>query len=535
MNQVLYETKKLKVSRILDNLESFGVEEVDELRKQYDSICNNFDDLNEKIKLLDEMEQSLDDYNERFKLLSKINFLDSAIEKVTDIEKLDECMEIAFSIINGYNKLKDKSKILNLQKMGSSIYKTIKKEILLNKNSQLLDKVKSDELLCYHIDNYIKIDVQNIFNSVNYNPIVDNIRTKINKINMNGLSSHLISYDLINLIVIFDNFTSKSKQYKSVLTNTKYGLANNFDMLNSFDGFEDVLKRAEHCDKEISSYEKKWSKNPFEIEDKVLNLVLSLLLFGGVAYAIPKVTRGLSNVNVYKTITERYIEGREVEVKEDYQEKNSREVTRTLEIGDEIYHTSVNRAYRSLIVYDLTDILLDSIEEYARLDLDEYGIRIYDYSRLYDVTLMEEGDKRVTIVTQDYSDSNKAYSSDIHVLICCICYVLEALCMIFPFSPLKTTMSLIKYKREHDSEVENYEDVFKKLLVDLQLLEEVIKNNGVIIGKYKDIKNDISDIYNFNSGDLPEDLKYIETMIEKNDEYYERISVLNKKWKKYFD
>lgn len=524
MKDVLFETKKFKVSRILDNLEKLNIAEISDLICEFDSICS-MNSIDEKINLLDEMETSLKDYNEFFMFNSKIKFLYNTIDSVTVVDKFSEYEEIAVSILNSYNNFKDKDLDFDFEEMCSSIYKVIKKEIILKNSSNLLDMVKDDELLCYGIDKYVQLDIKEIMNSLNYNPFIKSIKDKMNEINMNGLDAHYINYDLIRLIAVFDNYSDKEEEYKIMIENTKMNLENNVNRLNDFYGV--IFNRLEKNDKMLRALNEKWVNYKDEVFGKCISIFLSTLLFGGIACEIPRSTKNLSNVDVYKTYTESYIEGREVEVKEDYKTKKSREVTRTLEVAEDIGHDRVGTTYRYLRIYDLTDIVLDSIEEYAKLDLDEYELRYKDNrNQLLDVTLMDEGDKRVTIVTQDYSDSKEAYSASKHALIAGILYVLEAISLLVPFSPIQRTIDLIKYKKKYKNDLLDYNDTLEQVIKDLELYNDIIKRNYEVSRDYMISREEIINVFKNNNPDVND----IEAMIIKNHEYNEKLKVLNKRW-----
>ena len=71
LKEVLYETKRLKVKRILDNIGTIKDKDINikELRKQFDYICNlSSSDIDQSINLLVNMEEELATYDKIFKL-----------------------------------------------------------------------------------------------------------------------------------------------------------------------------------------------------------------------------------------------------------------------------------------------------------------------------------------------------------------------------------------------------------------------------------------------------------------------------------
>ncbi len=529
MKKVLYKTKKLKVERIINNLKKLGIKNIEEITKRYEKICDdkNTTEIDERIQLLEEMERELKDYNELYKIKNKIRYLSDTIDEVKDAEKLEECKKLVSEIYNYYNNITTDIKDYDLEKIYLIIYKTIKKEILINKNSEILELIKNNEIFCYQISKYIETDVENIMGAINTNPLIKKIKNKIHELNINGAEISLVDYDLIKLIVVFNNYNEHKKEYKKMLEETKTTLELNFEE------FEQLYIDNSLNDKirELDQINNKYKDFNSVIIRKIISIILSLSLYTAVGVVTPSILKPLCNGKIYKTTTQTYIEGKNVEVKESYTTKNSEEKIVTLAIGGKIGHTYYRYrtdTYRELEIYDLTDIVLDTIEEYAKLDLEHYQIKPNpEHGQAYDVTLLEEGEKQVTIITQDFNTYKPYFDEHLYNCILPLVYAIELMCLALPFSPINRLRDLLKYAKNCSIDKKTYEKVLNIVLELVKKLENIIEENTKASKNYRESS------YIIEGLEFDKEIRKIEALLKEDTKLEDQVKELRLKYKKH--
>lgn len=489
MRYELYENKKLKVGRAIENLKSISVKDAKAFESDYESVISRekIEDVDSLILSLEELENKISEYDGYFKFVNQVKYLEGSVNDISSKESLDNLVSVSIDVLKFYVDAKDLD--IDVEEMCSSIYKVIKKEILINNSSKILNTVKDYDVICYGITEYIKADIDEIRKSVNEVPYLDKINTKISELSMRGISSHLVSYELIDLIVKVNYYREKEDEFKDKLTKIDAGIDKELVNIYSDNLDENLIVR----DNTLSHLRSEIKEFPKDLRKRITSLGLSILLFGGIGLAIPKISKNVSMTKLYETTTEIYIPGEEkTDPLVDYQKKRSKEVSKNLEIfGEKKFY---RYDYVRVWTYDLTNIVLDSIEEYANIDVDYYNLKgVYnDTTDEYVVDNLSEK-RRMTIISQDYNKYQPSLKKLQYFIIMSVSYIVMGVELLFGkrISPLYNLKNLLKLLKENKNNKKKFDETLNLIYEELIELKRYLNNINKFETEYNGIKENI--------------------------------------------
>lgn len=205
---------------------SFGIIDkslIDELERRVSLLEEKLQDINSftckeisaEIELLD---KKIDELNVYFTLINKVNYINKYIKEKKDITNEDLLGWVRIitntleSLIqNKYFYLESQEKAVNLT--YTTIYKLIKKEILINHESLLLSVIKDDETSKSYICRLISDEIKEIFSGTYAKiPALENLKEVLAKSTDNE-TTRLLNKDVINAILILNNYESLKSSY----------------------------------------------------------------------------------------------------------------------------------------------------------------------------------------------------------------------------------------------------------------------------------------------------------------------------------
>lgn len=205
---------------------SFGIIDeslIDELERRLAKLEEKIQDINSfsckeisaEIELLD---KKIDELNVYFTLINKVNYINKYIKEKKDITNEDLLGWVRIitntleSLIqNKYFYLESQEKAVNLT--YTTIYKLIKKEILINHESLLLSVIKDDETSKSYICRLISDEIKEIFSGTYAKiPALENLKEVLAKSTDNE-TTRLLNKDVINAILILNNYESLKSSY----------------------------------------------------------------------------------------------------------------------------------------------------------------------------------------------------------------------------------------------------------------------------------------------------------------------------------
>ena len=307
----------------------------------------------------------LGEYNSYYKAFNTALYIDLSSKEEIGIDKLNKFVnDIIYSIrsLKSANHLNFEDEQLVLRKVYDVAYKLIKKEILFNCNSRLLEEIKSNNIDSGFIEELISKDIQASKNNVKLNQ-------KLYEIKQNGLSSSLLDEELILLLLNQPNSVIQKEKNDRFIDMSNSIYKNSLDISESFEKGTELVKDLSDTEKEIKSQKKDYRK------ERTKRIVIPLLSFSvsftGI-YATWKACKKDSYENycdvktkTYSTFNDNVIEKNEG--KEFTNDMNDKVMVK--KYGHWIYDKDSEYGYREVTEYKVSDIISKKdIKDYAVLD-----------------------------------------------------------------------------------------------------------------------------------------------------------------------
>ena len=369
---------------------------VDYLEANYSKAINN-------IKIL---QSELSKYETYIKVNSFTTLLKNIIKnnKITS-KQLDE---ITPQLINILNDLK-KSNTLDYateKNIVEGIYKItyylLKEEIKLGKTT-LYDFLLKDEIHTTYLDKEISLELKQLDKNDAKN---NDILNRKNLLDLNGVNSHYLDYELLTLLVKVNNKEENIYELFK-LTFLYQEIDNELDIYSR--GIENMYHQIQYNEKEVHYYRKpsRYLKN---IGSMVISASIIATLFGGPFVVYKKV----SHNNSLKKITISTYDSRDNSEKEEepfYLDNYSTDVIVT---KYEPYERENDGYYRYVTKYNLGKVNNLSNEEILNIDFDGLGIkkdieREYEYNVTYE-NIYKDIYYTISKVNIDENDTSFVYT-----------------------------------------------------------------------------------------------------------------------------
>lgn len=457
--------------------------------KQINDLTNNTDvqvateDIKTKIS---EIEEEIKGFENYFKIITAINYLQNLIKNISK-ENLNKCIDLLIDILT---RLEECPEIINETDKLDIIYNLaftiMKKEALINNGaSKLIAYILPKPFHREYLNKIIHTEIEKIFSYSYVNPkLIENLENLIYEIKREGLESNLITTEIMNAIILIENF-SESKANIELRTAE----------LN--EEIEDIIinlkKQLEVLDDfEFNAIDQKIKKQKRNKKIDTIVFTLSFLLFIGTEVANEK---NLQNYNKYETTTTVFSEINDLEknttdeekLSEPYVEKDDKIESCILEVYGEPYLVNNGTITKDYSLYDLSSYLDEySIEELLQIDVNLIQDKEIKNGSKQLLIQSEENISTKRIITQKEQQktiSNKPLNSILAFLSNASIFLTGAFLSDRIFS-IFLHKRLIKERKATEENFENEYNKFLNMLTELkskfQLLELYIEKLRLI-------------------------------------------------------
>ena len=314
---------------------------------------------------LDRLMVLLGEYNSYYKAFNTALYIDLSLKEEIGIDKLNKFVnDIIYSIrsLKSANHLNFEDEQLVLRKVYDVAYKLIKKEILFNSYSRLLEEIKSNNIDSGFIEELISKDIQTSKNNAK-------LDQKLYEIKQNGLSSSLLDEELILLLLNQPNSVIQKEKNDRFIDISNSIYKNSLDISESFKNGTELAKGLSNIEKEIKRQKKDYRK--VKTKNIVIPLLSLSLSFTGV-YATWKACKKGSYENYCDVKTKTYSTFNDEVVEKNEGKKftnNMNDKITVKKYGHWIYDEDHNYGYREVTEYKVSDIVSKKdIKDYALLD-----------------------------------------------------------------------------------------------------------------------------------------------------------------------
>lgn len=383
---------KVLINKLRNKLNtSFGIIDkslIDELERRLAKLEEKLQDINSftckeisaEIELLD---KKVDELNVYFTLINKVKYIDKYMKEKRDItnEDLLGFVRMMTSTLddltqNKYFYLDSQEDMVTLT--YTTIYKLIKKEILINHESLLLSVIKDDETSKSYICRIISDEIKEIFSGTYANlQSLENLKEVLAKSTDNEIT-RLLNKDVINAILILNNYESLKSSYFKEYKEAKEELDKDFKETKSILE-KDIIDAIEDKKDKIRKLKENKKKTLFP----TIFLTSAILFTIGNAITLNDIEH---NQVKYDTAIVTYSENmgtkrfdqKETELtgaihqKYELGEYGEYEYasSKTLEVCGEEYLDKYGNFTYDYTLYDLNEFEFDDYKEYIKIDDD---------------------------------------------------------------------------------------------------------------------------------------------------------------------
>ena len=381
-----YKSLLNKVNIIINNVSKLGMD-VEKYKKTLEDIINEVEsstavskskpkscsgmmlvcDYTTGIKKLMALEFELKDYELYFKALNICELVSMKLNKSDILERKEDIKSYVNEIIKVLRAIKfsstsyygNKRKIV--ERIYGIAYKLIQLEIVLFGNSEIYDYINSDDTDIFFIDECVRKDVEKLDMEDDKNK---KIKEKIYDISSKGLDTSYFDIELIKLLIAReDNFNADN--VLSQLDNLRKEMNGNvWECKKLTNSYQNLLNDL-HVDKTLV---KKYKNR---IIGRIVSIVLSASIIGGAFVGGNLLSKKIASKDAHPKMTTTYSKeyGKKTEnsysfVEDKEQDKNYLKVY--TDWRDSIW----NGITRDVYAYDVSDIKLDTIEEYLDLNYE---------------------------------------------------------------------------------------------------------------------------------------------------------------------
>lgn len=448
----------------------------------------------EKLNHLDGILTSLIPLSHIVEIVRKIKFLEQADEsyKETKIKEAESLLTLLQTYKDNLSKLtKLKYDAYNV------IYETIKMEIKLSLNSTLLNTVLSDEDATLSINPFIVSDIEYLKSStfIESQEAFNRLLTAVSKQKLQSLTPSLVTKEIITLIVYCNNSKLSSlakKEIKLIMEklseNQKY-----CEIPKEVEGYhvskillENLRKLRENIQEQTSISKK--------AKLKMIAFLLSTTIFGTVAVNIPFLSRKFNTHEYFNTTKEtiELFEGVYSTKIDNYYGKKltEKELSQNL-----IVYEQLDGIYRDYKVYNLRNVIKNTVEEYLNIDINSPGVErnyMSDSSKDYESEDSKYIDntgcyRELIRTTQDINDNYTTFNEIGYKVILTLSYIVLCLMGFIPNCPINSIKKLIKLKNTESITLEEINNTFSEIENYLQISLKKISENEELKERFNEI------------------------------------------------
>lgn len=340
------------------------------------------------IKKLNLLEQEISKYNVYFKTYNAALSIEQYFNK-KDItsQELSEVVKLTKSILKDINDsgtrvYENESKVV--EKVYSVAYGVMKLEFKHNKNSEIFNYVKNNDVAVNYFNYLIEKELESYNSTDKLNNI---IKQTIKDIKSHGIEYNYLNEVLLTYLCVDDNFINdinlELKELENVISES-----NNRIM--------DYEKQIENNENDIKSIRKRCQR----LKAGILALLISTSYYG--TY---KLGEFLGTSKTYNTTYEIYGSlDDEKRIENEYHNELTDDIKLTIYMP---YEKKRSTFKREVYTYDLSDIDLEDIKEYGNLDLDSLGRKPeIEIEKKEELTLEDQYDESYYYVIKRIQDKS---------------------------------------------------------------------------------------------------------------------------------
>lgn len=509
-----YKNKIIQIKKQLSRIQELGIdtnkyEEI--LNSILSSIENDLDESNRKeifkeafvnksyvdgISKLNNLMFLLEEYNTYYKAFNTSIYIDLSLEEELGPEKINKFVsEIQSTLksLKASNHLHFKDEKMVLEKVYDVTYKLIKRELITNGKSNLLETIKLNEIDSSFIEELITKDIKSSNKTQELN-------SKLHELKSKGLESSLLNEELILLLIDKPEITDTEKISEfEQLSNNIY--KNGVKIKNA--------KKSTRQTEEIIEMAKSNLKDRRKdlIKAKMLQMgpyVLPSLVAAGAIFGTLSKAKKDSIQDYYEVKTKTYSTYDEsVKDKELAHEFKDGISNRATIVTVNKYSTWKENNGREIINYEVADIPSRNIKDYALLDetngLIKTGSDFQNSNALKNSEVPYKNNKEVTIVNvSEYTNPVKKLNKEYYISNALIGITMELIGLAIALAMAKLIMLGTSIKEEVEfrkSEVQRCKNGLYNLYK--QLEQERIKLKFLLDSSDK-LKEEYIDFYNQN-------------------------------------
>lgn len=509
-----YKNKIIQIKKQLSRIQELGIdtnkyEEI--LNSILSSIENDLDESNRKeifkeafvnksyvdgISKLNNLMFLLEEYNTYYKAFNTSIYIDLSLEEELGPEKINKFVSEIQSTLKSLkvsNHLHFKDEKMVLEKVYDVTYKLIKRELITNGKSNLLEAIKSNEIDSSFIEELITKDIKSSNKTQELN-------SKLHELKSKGLESSLLNEELILLLIDKPEITDTEKisEFEQLSNNIYKNGVKIKDAKKSTKQTQEIIEMAKSNLKD---------RRKDLIKAKMLQMgpyVLPSLVVAGAIFGTLSKTKKDSMQDYYEVKTKTYStydeSVKDKELTHEFKDGISNGATI---VTVNKYSTWKENNGREIINYEVADIPSRNIEDYALLDetngLIKTGSDFQNSNALKNSEVPYKNNKEVTIVNvSEYTNPVKKLNKEYYISNALIGITIELIGLAIALAMAKLIMLGTSIKEEVEfrkSEVQRCKNSLYNLYK--QLEQERIKLKFLLDSNDK-LKKEYIDFYNKN-------------------------------------
>lgn len=316
------------------------------------------------INELNKLKIKLDNYNIYMSAYSTCNYINMLLKDNISKRELEKCISKMIAVLKNINKSRtidyDNERHI-VEKIYETAYNVIKLEIMMTGDSQLYLFVKNEDTNISYFNGLIIKDIETIDLENEENK---NIKTKMFELGQNGIYSNYLDLGLIKLILLANG----NLDIKKAINDNAINLANEIDA-----NIEKIRSKTKDITEKKEITENIGESLIRKIKDARKRVVSSILTIALV------ISGGIGAAKLAKNVSENggYIKYTQIMTSDGAKYNNANTEVTSNEYKDDEVTVKVSQKdgneykYQE---YDISDINLNSIEEYYDYALKNYAI-----------------------------------------------------------------------------------------------------------------------------------------------------------------